>query len=140
MVLGSKGYFAPEYIGTGHLTLKTDVYSLGVVLLEILSGLKAVKRYPNGKLTELAHWARPYLNDRKELHCVIDKRIVKNLDVEEANEFATIIQQCLSIDPRKRPTMTQVLHSLDRLERNMDRWNYNFGNENVLTKQYHNIL
>ncbi|XP_023747865.1 probable serine/threonine-protein kinase PBL3 [Lactuca sativa] len=140
LVLGSKGYFAPEYIGTGHLTLKTDVYSLGVVLLEILSGLKAVKRYPNGKLTELAHWARPYLNDRKELHCVIDKRIVKNLDVEEANEFATIIQQCLSVDPRKRPTMTQVLHSLDRLERNMDRWNYNFGNGHVLTKQYHNIL
>ncbi|KAI3779237.1 hypothetical protein L2E82_08860 [Cichorium intybus] len=140
MVLGSRGYFAPEYIGTGHLTLKTDVYSLGVVLLEILSGLKALKRYPNGRLMELAHWARPYLNDRKELHCLIDNRIVKNLNVDEANEFATIIQQCLSEDPRKRPMMTQVLHSLDRLEQNMNRWDRNLHNGNELSKRSHHLL
>lgn len=94
------------------MTLKTDVYSLGVVLLEILSGLRAVKRYPNGMLTELSHWARPYLNDKKQVHRVIDKRVVKNLDIEEAYEFATIILQCLTEDPRNRPTMTQVLNSV----------------------------
>ncbi|KAI3733609.1 hypothetical protein L6452_13054 [Arctium lappa] len=136
-VLGSKGYFAPEYIGTGHLTLKTDVYSLGVVLLEILSGLRAVKRYPNGMLTELSRWARPYLNDRKELHRVIDKRIVKNLDTEEAYEFATIILQCLTEDPRKRPTMTQVLNRLEQLEQNMNRWNHTFRHRNAPLRPYH---
>ncbi|XP_024989829.1 probable serine/threonine-protein kinase PBL3 [Cynara cardunculus var. scolymus] len=135
-VLGSKGYFAPEYIGTGHLTLKTDVYSLGVVLLEILTGLRAVKRYPNGVLRELSRWARPYLNDRKGLHCVIDKRVVKNLDIEEAYEFATIILQCLTEDPRKRPTITQVLNSLEQLEQNMNRWNHTFHNRNALRKPY----
>ncbi|KAI3817598.1 hypothetical protein L1987_11393 [Smallanthus sonchifolius] len=119
-VLGSQGYFAPEYIGTGHLTLKTDVYSLGVVLLEILSGLRAVKRYPNGRRTELSCWATPYLGDKKQLHCVIDKRIIKNVNMEEAYEFATIISQCLTQDPRKRPTITQVLHSLQHLEQNIN--------------------
>nr|GEX79093.1 probable serine/threonine-protein kinase PBL3 [Tanacetum cinerariifolium] len=117
-VLGSKGYFAPEYIG--HLTLKTDVYSLGVVLLEILSGLRAVKRYPNGKLTELSRWAMPYLNNKK-LHYVIDKRIVKEVDMAEASEFAIIILQCLTNDPKIRPTITEVLHSLQHLEQNMDK-------------------
>lgn len=121
---------------TGHLTLKTDVYSLGVVLLEILSGLRAVKRYPNGKLTELSRWARPYLNDRKDLHCVIDKRIVKNLDIEEAYEFATIILQCLTEDPRQRPTTTHVLNRLEQLEQNMNRWNHTFRNGNELRKPY----
>ncbi|KAF5793511.1 putative protein kinase RLK-Pelle-RLCK-VIIa-2 family [Helianthus annuus] len=115
-VLGTEGYFAPEYIGTGHLTLKTDVYSLGVVLLEILSGLKAVKRYPNGRRIELSQWATPYLNDKNQLHRVIDKRIIKNVDMEEAYDFATIISQCLTQDPRRRPTITQVLHSLQHIE------------------------
>lgn len=101
------------------MTLKTDVYSFGVVLLEILSGLRPVKRYPNGRLIQLSRWAIPYLSDRKQvLDCVIDKRIIlnKQVDMEEAYEFSKIILQCLTQDPRKRPTMTQVLHSLQQIE------------------------
>lgn len=97
------------------------MYSLGVVLLEILSGLPAVKRYPNGKLTELSCWAMPYLNNKKQLHYVIDKRIVKEVEMAEAYEFAIIILQCLNKDPRIRPAITEVLHSLQHLEQNMDK-------------------
>lgn len=98
------------------MTLKTDVYSLGVVLLEILSGLRAVKRYPNGRRRELSYWATPYLSDKKQLHRVIDNRIIMNVNMEEAYAYATIVSQCLNRDPRKRPTITEVMHSLQHLE------------------------
>ncbi|KAF2302404.1 hypothetical protein GH714_036201 [Hevea brasiliensis] len=53
-VVGTRGYFAPEYFATGHLTLKTDVFSFGVVLLEILSGCEAIKKHSDGVATDLA--------------------------------------------------------------------------------------
>ncbi|XP_031270988.1 probable serine/threonine-protein kinase PBL11 [Pistacia vera] len=115
-VLGTKGYFAPEYIATGRLTVKTDVYSFGVVLLEILLGKDAVKKYPNGLA---GMWAKPYLSNKQELCRVVDERLGKNIRMEEAQEFAQIILRCLSLEPKTRPTMTQVVAYLEQLELHM---------------------
>ncbi|KAI7993828.1 putative serine/threonine-protein kinase PBL3 [Camellia lanceoleosa] len=116
--LGTPGYFAPEYIGTGHLTFKTDVYSFGVVLLEILSGLSAVKIHSHGVARDLAKWARPYLSNKQEvINRVIDKRLGNDFQMEEAYEFAEIILPCLASSPKSRPTMTEVVHALEQLEK-----------------------
>ncbi|KAL7163937.1 hypothetical protein ACSBR2_039946 [Camellia fascicularis] len=116
--LGTPGYLAPEYIGTGHLTFKTDVYSFGVVLLEILSGLSAVKIHSNGVARDLAKWARSYLSNRQEvINRVIDKRLGNDFQIEEAYEFAEIILRCLALSPKSRPTMTEVVHALEQLEK-----------------------
>ncbi|KAK1552325.1 hypothetical protein Q3G72_014712 [Acer saccharum] len=119
-ILGTRGYIAPEYIATGHLTLKTDVYSFGVVLLEILSGIQAVKS------NEVAGmWARPYLCNKLELHHLIDKKLRKSIRMEEAQEFAEIVLKCISLNPKSRPTMTEIVADLEKLRLNMCSGNRN---------------
>ncbi|GLT36957.1 hypothetical protein SLA2020_113020 [Shorea laevis] len=113
--LGTRGYFAPEYYTLGHSTVTSDVYSFGVVLLEIFSGSAAVRMFSDGRADDLADWARPYLSDRMKLHYIIDKKIARSVQIEEANKFAKIICQCLSLDPRSRPTMSEVLSDLEKL-------------------------
>ncbi|KAM1517931.1 hypothetical protein ACFX1X_021314 [Malus domestica] len=117
-VLGTKGYIAPEYIATGHVTLKTDVYSFGVVLLEIFSGSCAVKKYSDGMTGDLTKWAEPYLRNRLQLHRVIDQRLGNNFPVEEAHKFAELILRCLDSNPKSRPTMTEVVADLEELHEN----------------------
>ncbi|XWS23226.1 hypothetical protein CRYUN_Cryun29cG0102900 [Craigia yunnanensis] len=118
-ILGTRGYFAPEYFTTGHLTLKTDVYSFGVVLLELFCGCVAVKQYTDGTTRDLAIWAKPHLSNQMELHNIIDKKIARNIEMEEAHKFASIICQCLSSDPKDRPTMGEVLANLEQLQQDM---------------------
>ncbi|KAL9424127.1 hypothetical protein AB3S75_036080 [Citrus x aurantiifolia] len=115
-VLGTRGYFAPEYIATGHLTLKTDVYSFGVVLLEILSGKTAAMRRTIGLA---GNWAKPYLSNKLALHQIIDEKLGRNIQMEEAQEFAEIILRCLNSDPKNRPTMSEVVAALEQLQLNM---------------------
>lgn len=54
-VMGTYGYCAPEYASTGRLTLKTDIYSFGVLLLELITGYRAVDEI-NGRRMHLIHW------------------------------------------------------------------------------------
>ncbi|XVF03377.1 hypothetical protein REPUB_Repub04eG0255800 [Reevesia pubescens] len=135
-ILGTRGYFAPEYFTTGHLTVKTDVYSFGVVLLEIFSGCVAMKKYNDGTSRDLATWAKQHLSNQMELHNIIDKKIARNIEMEEAHKFASIISQCLSSDPKDRPTMGEVLANLEQLQQNMLLCNLNsFGLSK--TSKYH---
>ncbi|KAF8021501.1 hypothetical protein BT93_G1824 [Corymbia citriodora subsp. variegata] len=106
-ILGTRGYFAPEYITTGHLTLKTDVYSFGVVLLEIFKGSRAIRKHTNGAAGNLAQWAEPYLTDKVKLRHVMDRKLKTNFPAQEAHQFAEIILSCLQLDPKSRPTMAE---------------------------------
>ncbi|EEF42173.1 serine-threonine protein kinase, plant-type, putative [Ricinus communis] len=120
-VLGTRGYFAPEYVATGRLTLKADVFRFGVVLLEILSGC-AVKKHSDGLPGSFAQWAKPHLSNKLELHHVIDKKL-RSIPMEEARDFAAIILRCLSSNPKTRPTMTEVVADLELLQQSMDSHN-----------------
>lgn len=63
-VVGTVGYAAPEYVLTGHLTARSDVWSFGVVLVEALTGRRALDdRRPKDE-ANLIDWARPYLSER----------------------------------------------------------------------------
>lgn len=57
-VMGTYGYCAPEYAMTGQLTLKSDIYSFGVVLLEIISGRKAIDSSKAAEEQNLVAWVR----------------------------------------------------------------------------------
>ncbi|CAL5428863.1 unnamed protein product [Camellia sinensis] len=140
--LGTPGYFAPEYIGTGHLTFKTDVYSFGVVLLEILSGLSAVKIHSNGVAKDLAKWARSYLSNMQEvINRVIDKRLGNDFQMEEGYEFAEIILRCLALSPKSRPTMTEVVHALEQLEKKVKNKNKNkLQNQNNINQHINRAI
>ncbi|PKI36855.1 receptor-like cytoplasmic kinase 176 [Punica granatum] len=114
-VLGTKGYFAPEYIGTGHLTLQTDTYSFGIVLLEIFSGSSAITKYSDGNGVNLAQWARPYLSSKLELHHIMDRRLGMKFPLEKAHNFTKITLRCLHMNPKNRPTMAEVVTDLEQL-------------------------
>jgi len=114
--MGTHGYAAPEYIATGHLTAKCDVYSYGVVLLELLSGQRALdKNRPPGQ-HKLVEWARPYITNKRRVFRFLDSRLGSQYCRPAAQKTAALALQCLSMDPRHRPGMDQVVTLLEGLQ------------------------
>ncbi|KAJ6895335.1 hypothetical protein NC651_021746 [Populus alba x Populus x berolinensis] len=115
-VLGTRGYAAPEYVATGHLTPKSDVYSYGVVLLELLSGRRALDEERGGFDDEtLVDWAKPFLIDSRRVLRIMDTRLGGQYSKKAAQAAAALALQCLHTDPRNRPPMTDVLATLEKL-------------------------
>lgn len=104
----------------GHLTKKSDVYTFGVVLLEIMSGKRALDRTRPGREQNLVEWAKPYLSSRRRIFQVMDARIEGQYLVREAMKVAKIAIQCLSVEPRFRPTMADVVRALEQLQDSSD--------------------
>ncbi|KAH6808722.1 protein kinase 2A [Perilla frutescens var. frutescens] len=114
-VMGTYGYAAPEYVATGRLTTKSDVYGFGVVLVELMSGLRVLDtRRPPGK-QNLMDWAKPYLGNKRKLSQIMDSRLGGQYPHKEAYKVANIALKCLIHDSRLRPTMFQVLGVLEEL-------------------------
>ncbi|KAK6933172.1 Protein kinase domain [Dillenia turbinata] len=115
-VMGTYGYAAPEYLATGHLTTKSDVYSFGVVLLEMLCGRRALdKNRPSGE-HNLVEWARPYLTSKRKILRVMDSRLEGHYPLNIALKAAHLAILCLASEPKRRPTMEQVVAVLGQLQ------------------------
>jgi serine/threonine protein kinase len=115
-VMGTYGYAAPEYIATGHLYIKSDVYGFGVVLAEILTGLRALDTTrPNGKHT-LADWIKPFLSNRRKLKNIMDSRMEGKYPSKAAFRIAQLSINCLEAEPKNRPSMKEVVETLERIE------------------------
>ncbi|KAL9328297.1 hypothetical protein ACSQ67_003300 [Phaseolus vulgaris] len=115
-IMGTYGYAAPEYVATGHLYVKSDVYGFGVVLLEILTGLRALDRNRPLEQQNLIEWAKPSLSDKKKLKSIMDERIEGQYSTKAAMRAAHLTLKCLQRDHRKRPPMKDVLETLERIE------------------------
>ncbi|CAK9233813.1 unnamed protein product [Sphagnum troendelagicum] len=111
-VMGTFGYVAPEYAMTGHLLVKSDVYSYGVVLLELLSGRKPVDYTQPAGGENITAWARPLFNERHRLHELADPSLVSKYPLEDFIQVATIAAACVAPQWNQRPTMGEVVHSL----------------------------
>lgn len=115
-VVGTYGYAAPEYVMTGHLTSKSDVYSFGVVLLEILTGRRAMdKKRPSGE-QNLVTWARPNLMDKRKMYQLVDPRLELNYSVKGVQKVSQLAYNCLTRDPKARPSMDEVVKVLTPLQ------------------------
>ncbi|KAK1562042.1 hypothetical protein Q3G72_005208 [Acer saccharum] len=115
-VMGTYGYAAPEYLATGHLTTKSDIYSFGVVLLEMLSGRRAIdKNRPSGE-HNLVEWAKPYLINKRRIFRVLDPRLEGQYTLPLAQKAATLAHQCLSIESKFRPDMDEIVKVLEELQ------------------------
>ncbi|KAK1355330.1 Receptor cytoplasmic kinase [Heracleum sosnowskyi] len=115
-VMGTYGYAAPEYMVTGHLTTKSDVYSFGVVLLEMLTGRRVIdKNRPTGE-HNLIPWAKPYLTSKRRIFYVMDARIQGQYTLAAALRATSLALKCLSVEPRSRPDMDQVVKALEQLQ------------------------
>jgi len=91
------------------------VYSFGVVLLELLSGRRALDKNRPSSEHNLVDWARPYLSSKRRLFRILDARLGGHYSPSGAHRVAALALQCLSGDSRNRPTMDQVVASLQQL-------------------------
>ncbi|XP_057768246.1 probable serine/threonine-protein kinase PBL17 [Salvia miltiorrhiza] len=114
-VMGTYGYAAPEYVMTGHLTARSDVYGFGVVLLEMLIGRRAMDKSRPSREHNLVEWARPLLNHSKKLSRILDPRIEGQYSTKILMKVANLAFQCLSQNPKGRPLMSQVIEILEPL-------------------------
>ncbi|KAK6152602.1 hypothetical protein DH2020_012241 [Rehmannia glutinosa] len=112
-VLGTHGYMAPEYATTGHLTVKCDVFSFGIVLLELLSGRRAIDIRKEQVLLEWA--AKPYLYDKTKFSQIMDPKLESQYPLDAAYTVGTLALQCINLDPKLRPQMSEVVTALDQL-------------------------
>ncbi|XP_030528109.1 putative receptor-like protein kinase At1g72540 [Rhodamnia argentea] len=114
-VMGTQGYAAPEYISTGHLTIMSDVYSFGVVLLELITGQRAVDKSRPTREKDLVNWARPMLKDTHKLDKIVDPRLEGLYSTEGAKKAVLLAHQCLSHNPKCRPSMQTVVKTLETI-------------------------
>lgn len=113
-VLGTFGYHAPEYAMTGQMSQKSDVYSLGVVLLELLTGRKPVDHtLPKGEQS-LVTWATPRLSEDKVKQCV-DPKLNNDYPPKAVAKMAAVAALCVQYEADFRPNMTIVVKALQPL-------------------------
>lgn len=106
------GYAAPEYVHTGRLTAKSDVWSFGVVLYELITGRRVLERnLPRGE-QKLLEWVRPYVSDPKKFHLILDNRLGGQNCMKSAQRLASLANKCLMKHPRSRPKMSEVIDML----------------------------
>ena len=105
---GTPGYVAPEFwsLGSGHLSAKFDVYSYGMVLLEIIRGKRSFEEF-NPFLQEEAG-----MNSFDSTLSIIDKRIENDADLEQAQLCTRVALWCIQEDPSMRPRMSRVVQYL----------------------------
>lgn len=115
-MVGTNGYAAPDYIETGHLTAKSDVWSFGVVLYEILTGRRSLERNRPKSEQNLLDWVKQYPVDSKKFGLIMDQRLENDHSIiNEARKIARLADSCLSKSARDRPKMSQVVEKLKQI-------------------------
>lgn len=119
-VMGTFGYVAPEYAMTGHLLVKSDVYSYGVVLVELLTGRKPVDMSQPQGSENLVTWARPLLTSREGLQKLVDPSLHGKFDFDNLARVAAIASMCVHSEPSQRPFMGEVVQALKLICNSID--------------------
>ncbi|XVF34100.1 hypothetical protein REPUB_Repub18cG0028300 [Reevesia pubescens] len=109
-IRGTFGYLDPEYISTRSFTKKSDVYSYGVLLFELIAG-----RNPLQGLMEYVELAAMSTEGKVGWEEIADSRLDGKFDVQELNEVAVLAYKCVSRVPRKRPSMRDIVQVLTRI-------------------------
>uniref|UniRef100_A0A453RZM5 Protein kinase domain-containing protein n=1 Tax=Aegilops tauschii subsp. strangulata TaxID=200361 RepID=A0A453RZM5_AEGTS len=109
-IRGTYGYLDPEYVSSRSFTKKSDVYSYGVLLFELIAG-----RNPQQGLMEYVELAAINADGKTGWEEIADSRLEGAFDVEELNDMAAAAYKCVSRVSRKRPSMRDVVQALIRV-------------------------
>lgn len=107
-VKGTLGYLAPEYAMWGKVSESCDVYSYGVLLLEIVSSKKPIEKHSNGMKRDIVRWAKP-LVERGRLGQMVDPRLKGRFDRGQLETAVMVGMRCVSSNPENRPTMAEIV-------------------------------
>nr|XP_051223761.1 G-type lectin S-receptor-like serine/threonine-protein kinase At2g19130 [Lolium perenne] len=108
---GTIGYLAPEWISGLPITLKADVYSYGMMLLEIISGRRNAEKIKEGTLY-FPVFAAVKVNEG-DVMCLLDSRLEGDADVEQLSRACRIARWCIQDAEDHRPKMGQVVQILE---------------------------
>lgn len=111
---GTYGYIAPEYAQAGRATEKSDVYSYGVILLELLSRRKPTDSSFSAHHINMAGWLRCLREKGQELE-VVEKYLRETAPHQELAIALEIACRCVSLTPEERPPMDEVVQILESL-------------------------
>ncbi|KAH7861814.1 hypothetical protein Vadar_031217 [Vaccinium darrowii] len=111
-IAGTIGYMAPEYAMRGYLTDKADVYSFGIVALEIVSGKSNTNYRPKEEFVYLLDWAY-VLQEQGSLLELVDPSLGSNYPQEEVLCMLNIALLCSNPSPTLRPPMSSVVGMLE---------------------------
>ncbi|ONK71008.1 uncharacterized protein A4U43_C04F3770 [Asparagus officinalis] len=106
-IRGTPGYMDPEYVVTQELTEKSDIYSYGVLLLELLTGRRAIQDNRN-----IVEWSQKFIASESRLPELVDPRIGESFEMEQLQMLVGIIQWCTQREGRSRPSIKQILRVL----------------------------
>ncbi|KAI9075016.1 hypothetical protein K1719_043066 [Acacia pycnantha] len=110
---GTFGYLAPEYAVTGRVTTKVDVYSFGVILMEMISGRKALDDSQAEENVHLATWFRRMMLNKDTFRKAIDPQIDANEEtLASIKTVAELAGHCCARDPYQRPDMCIAVNVL----------------------------
>ncbi|KAK1306524.1 putative leucine-rich repeat receptor-like serine/threonine-protein kinase [Acorus calamus] len=111
-VVGTMGYLAPEYALLGQLTKKADIYSFGVLILEIVSGRSSTKAAWGRDMKVLLEWTWS-LRDEDRLLEIVDPELA-NFPEDEVLRFIKVALFCTQAAAQQRPSMIQVVKMLTK--------------------------
>ncbi|GMN40860.1 hypothetical protein TIFTF001_010091 [Ficus carica] len=110
-VKGTLGYLAPEYAMWGKVSESCDVYSFGILLLEIISGKKPLEKLPGGVKRDIVQWVTPFVQKGAFEH-IADPRLKGKFDLEQLKSAVLLAMKCTDNSPENRPSMLEVVEWL----------------------------
>ncbi|PKA46413.1 Serine/threonine-protein kinase PBS1 [Apostasia shenzhenica] len=114
-VMGNYGYCAPEYALAGKPTKMSDVYSYGVLLLELITGRKAMDVNRPRYEQHLAHWAVPLFKNKTKLAEMADPLLNGEFPVMGLHQAIAIADMCLQHEASTRPLISDIVSAVEYL-------------------------
>ncbi|KAJ9683035.1 hypothetical protein PVL29_018854 [Vitis rotundifolia] len=105
---GTYGYIDPAYISSNKFTMKSDIFSFGVIIFELITAI-----HPHQNLMEFVNLAAMSPDGADE---ILDKQLVGECKLEEVRTLASIGHKCLHKTPRKRPSIGEVSQAIGRIK------------------------
>ncbi|KAK8972849.1 hypothetical protein V6N11_057358 [Hibiscus sabdariffa] len=112
-VRGTVGHIAPEYLSTGQSSEKTDVFGFGILLIELITGMRALEF---GKTVSqkgaMLEWVKK-IQQEKKVEVLVDRELGSNYDRIEVGEMLQVALLCTQYLPAHRPKMSEVVRMLE---------------------------